>query len=145
MPPRRFASHRPLLAALAAAVGMLGAGPLLASTAEPSTKGEAELARLLAGRVAGEPVECLRPARDWPSRTIDGTAIVYGRGDTIYVQRTQTPAAIDRDSYLVTHPGQPARFCRMDQFTTIDRLSGVAMGALVFDSFIPYHRAKPPR
>ena len=108
----------------------------------PPSKGEAQLANLLKGRTAGEPVECLPPARTMPSRTIDQTAIVYGRGSTLYVQRTQAPQLLDRNTYLVSMLGQTNRFCRMDQFNVVDGMLGIPVAAVVFEKFIPYTRTR---
>jgi hypothetical protein len=140
--------------AVAAALGMIAAGPALANEPELETEtepqaelteGERQLAKLLEGRVAGEPMACLQPARNMPSTTIHRTAYVYGRGATIYVQRTQTPDLIDRNAFLVSQINQPTRLCRMDMFNVVDRLMGFPIGAVVFEDFIPYRRVKPAR
>lgn len=132
--------------ALAALALLLASGPaaLAEDEAPPASPGEAELARLLKGRVAGEKIECMPPARTIQSTTIHGTAIVFGRpsSSTIYVQRTQAPQMIDGNSFLVSLTAQPNRFCRMDQFNVVDRLLGMSRGAVVFDDFIPYTRAR---
>jgi hypothetical protein len=74
--------------------------------ASPPTKGEARLAKLLDGRVAGEPVRCIRSLPSQRMTTIDRTAYVYGSGNTIYVQRTRDPDQIDDNDALVNH-GRP--------------------------------------
>lgn len=137
---------------VAAALGVIAAGPALAGepdleaeTETEMTEGERQLAKLLEGRVAGEPIACLQPARNMPSTTIHRTAYVYGRGATIYVQRTQTPDLIDRNAFLVSQINQPTRLCRMDMFNVVDRLLGFPIGAVVFEDFIPYRRVKPSR
>ncbi len=150
---KRFARNLALgtcAALLAAASGVAFAQsepapePLESETEAPAplTKGEAELAKLLEGRTAGEPVECIPPARTKTNRSIDKTAIVYGRGSTLYVQRTRTPHLIDRNTYLVSLPGQTNRFCRMDQFNVVDGMLGIPVGAVVFEKFIPYTHSK---
>lgn len=116
-----------------------------AQTPAAVSKGEAQLAKLLEGRTAGEPIECLPPVRAMQSRTIDQTALVYGRGSTLYVQRTQSPRLLDRNTYLVSLLGQPNRFCRMDQFNVVDGMLGIPVGAVVFDKFIPYRQEKSSR
>lgn len=130
---------------LAGLAMLLASGPAALAEAPPAapSPGEEELARMLKGRVAGEKIECMPPARTLQSTTIPGTAIVFGRpsSSTIYVQRTQAPQMIDGNSFLVSTTAQPNRFCRMDQFTVVDRLLGFARGAVVFDGFIPYTRA----
>jgi hypothetical protein len=53
---------------------------------------EAQLAKALDGRVAGEPVNCLSLRSIRSSRIIDRTAIVYQVGNTLYVNRPRAGA-----------------------------------------------------
>lgn len=142
-------SHPAVLAALA-----LAALPLspLAADAPPGdveakaeisaaqSKGEAELAKLLEGRVAGTPTSCINGMSNQRMRTIDGTAYVYGAGRTIWVQRTRDPAQIDdRDTLVVVRVGTN-QMCRFDQMTTVDRFNGMFTGVVFFEDFVPYIR-----
>jgi hypothetical protein len=111
-----------------------------AQTAEP-TKGEQRLARLLEGRVAGEPQTCIRTMPNQRFTVIEGTAYVYGNGRTIYVQRTQNPEDIDRDDALVSRRFNATELCRLDVITTIDPFLGFFTGAVFFQDFVPYVRA----
>ncbi|NBB25686.1 hypothetical protein GVM20_11160 [Porphyrobacter sp. SLTP] len=111
--------------------------------AAPPTKGEARLAKLIEGRVAGEPVRCIRTLPSQRMTTIDRTAYVYGSGDTIYVQRTRNPRQIDDDDALVTQRFNASELCRLDQMTTVDRVLGFFTGAVFFEDFVPYTRVKP--
>ena len=146
-------------AALAAAaavplvLGSLWATPLAAQNAgeveaeseaslAPATKGEKRLAKLLEGRVAGEPVRCIRSLPTQRMQTIDGTAYVYGSGNTIYVQRTRDPSAISENDALVTNRFNATELCRFDVTTTIDRVLGFFTGAVFFEDFVPYTRVK---
>lgn len=146
-------AFRPAVAGLAAALMLAGAMPAIAqsdgqpdveSNAEAATmtKGEKRLAKLLEGRVAGEPVRCIRTFPNLPMQTIEKTAYVYGRGDTIYVQRTQNPEDIDESDALVTRRFDATQLCRLDQMTTIDRVLGFFTGAVFFEDFVPYTRVK---
>lgn len=110
-------------------------------TAEP-TKGEARLAKLLKGRVAGEPVRCIRALPSQRMTTIPGTAYVFGSGNTIYVQRTRDPAQIDRNDTLVSNRFNASEICRLEQRTTVDRLSGIFTGVVFFEDFVPYTRSE---
>ncbi|MEL7445015.1 MAG: hypothetical protein AAGK02_04295 [Pseudomonadota bacterium] len=126
-----------------AAIGLaLVAGPVSAEEAKETkeAKGETELAELLEGRVAGEPVRCIRQFASDRMRTIDRTAYVYGSGKTIYVQRTRHPDRIDDDDILVIRKFGGSQLCRLDQITTVDRTSGFFNGAVFFDDFVPYTR-----
>ena len=143
--------------AVAAAV-VLAALPLATAAAQPAagdvkteaeapaplTKGEAKLARLLKGRVAGEPRSCIDALPTQQSQTIDGTAYVYGSGSTIWVQLTRNPELINDRDTLVTLRFGGSQLCRNDQITTIDRLSGMFSGVVFFEDFVPYTRAPAP-
>lgn len=147
------APFRPVMASLAAAVALAFALPAAAqdqgepdveteAEAAPMTKGEKRLAKLLEGRVAGEPVRCIRTFPNLPMQTIEKTAYVYGRGDTIYVQRTRNPGDIDESDALVTQRFSASELCRLDQMTTVDRVLGFFTGAVFFEDFVPYTRVK---
>lgn len=139
-------------AALAAALAAVLAGPAAlaqsddqgevetSAEAAPMTKGEKRLAKLLEGRVAGEPLRCIRTFPNMTMQTIDKTAYVYGRGNTIYVQRTNNPADIDSSDTLISRRFNASELCRLDQFTTADRVLGFFTGAVFFEDFVPYTR-----
>ncbi len=136
------ASQHTALGVIATAAALAIA--LVASPAEAKKKksGEEELAELLEGREAGEPQRCIRRHVSNRMRTIDGTAFVYGRGDTIYVQRTKHPEDIDDDDVLVTRKFGSSDLCRLDQVTKIDRFNGFYAGNVFFDDFVPYTRVE---
>ena len=124
----------PLLLALAAA---LVAGPSIA--AERLT-GEAKLSKMLEGRVAGEPKSCISTFVNRSSTVIDDTAVVYGRGRTIWVNRTANPSDLDdSDAMLVRMYG--SQLCRQDIVTTFDTSTGMYTGNVFLTEFVPYTRA----
>ena len=144
---------------LALALAAIGLSPLAAQNAgapdvapdvagepsaatEPQTKGEERLARLLEGRVAGEPVRCIRSLPAQRMTTIDGTAYVYGSGNTIYVQRTLDPDQINGNDALVMTRFNASQICRLDQTNTVNRVLGFFTGAVFFEDFVPYTRVK---
>ncbi|MEQ5787850.1 hypothetical protein J3454_08100 [Erythrobacter sp. NFXS35] len=150
---RLSAPVRPLVTGLAAAlvlaVGMPAIAQAQAQTdvetnvaAEPATKGEKRLAKLLEGREAGEPVSCIRTLPSQRMQTIDNTAYVFGSGNTIYVQRTRNPEDIDNSDALVTQRFNGSQLCRLDVASTIDPLMGFFTGAVFFEDFVPYTRVK---
>lgn len=109
-----------------------------AANADP--KGEAELAKMLDGRVAGKPVTCL-PTRLTRSTVIDGTAIVYRSGSTLYVNRPRTGAdQLDSDDILIIKQ-LSSQLCSIDKIDLVDRGSRMWRGFVVLDAFVPY--AKP--
>ena len=110
--------------------------------AAPQSKGEKRLAKLLEGRVAGEPLSCIRSNPRQRMQTIDRTAYIYGSGSTIYVQRTRSPDQIDDNDALVINRFDASSLCRVDMATTIDPVTGIFTGAVFFDDFVPYTRVK---
>lgn len=110
--------------------------------ASEMTEGEERLARMLEGRVAGEPLDCIRTRPSESALTIQDTAYVYGRGKTIYVQQTRHPEDIDRNDIVVIQRFNGTRLCRLDLATTIDRNTGFFTGNVQFDQFIPYTRVE---
>ncbi len=134
--------------ALAASVVALGAAPSAMADdheGEPQrelTKGEKKLAKLLEGRVAGEPRSCINAFRARNDlKIIDGTALVYGSGKTIYVNYTRNPDDIDDWDTLVTRRFG-SQICRTDIVTKVDATSGIYAGNVFLSDFIPYTRVK---
>ena len=130
-----------------AAAALLATQPALAQSDEDDasvamTEGEQELAELLEGRIAGEPQSCIVSRLNDRMRVIDETAYVYGRGKTIYVQRTRDPDDIDDRDTLVTRRFSGSRLCKLDVMTTIDRSNGFFTGVVFFDDFVPYTRVE---
>ena len=114
-----------------------------AANAAPKEKGEAELAKMLQGRVAGPPTECIRTWTRNDMRTIDGTAYVFGHGDVIYVNRTQHPESIDEDDTLVVRStATGTQLCRTDQITTFDNRAQFYTGNVFLSDFVPYRRVR---
>ncbi len=156
-------SRRPRAAfvmALAAGFSLAATAPALAQEdaesdppAEESEKpekkskraieGEKRLARMLEGRVKGEPQNCIRALPTQQMVAIDKTAYVYGRGNTIYVQRTTRPRQIDnRDTLVIQRFGGGTQLCRQDLATTVDPVTQIFTGAVMFEDFVPYTRVE---
>ena len=79
-----------------------GSSAFAADKPTRAEKNEAKLAELLKGRVAGEPVTCIPTFQADELQVIDGLAMVYGKGDTLYV------ADIDCVRRFVRTTGAPA-------------------------------------
>jgi hypothetical protein len=129
---------------LAAGIGLaaLGAQP---AAAQRGRGGEAELAKLLAGRTAGRPVSCIGLRLNQSSRIIDRTAIVYGSGRTIYVNRPRSGAkSLDDDDVLVTRTSG-SQLCRLDTVRLVDRTARVETGFVSLGNFVPYTRPRAAR
>ena len=124
-------------ALLLAAAGALLAGPAL--QAKQRLTGEEQLAKLLEGREAGQPVSCIPLHRTNESRIIDKTAIVYDSGNTIYVNRPRDASSLDDDDVMVTtlHTGQ---LCRLDVVRMHDRSNFFYTGFVGLEDFVPYRK-----
>ena len=102
------------------------------------TEGQQELAKMLEGRVAGEPERCLRDFPHTRMTMIDGTALVFRKGGTVWVNRTRNPEDIDDRDRLVVRKFSATRTCRTDVVTTEDRVNGFYTGTLFLTDFVPY-------
>lgn len=121
---------------LAATTIGLSAAP---ATAKPKLTGEAQLAKMLDGREAGKPVNCLPLGQSQESRIIDKTAIVYRFGNTLYVNRPSNPESLDSDDILVTRL-TTGQLCRLDPVQLIDRTSRFYSGFVALQDFVPYKK-----
>ena len=124
-------------ASVLAGAALLLSGATAASAETVAEKGEAELARLLDGRTAGEPVSCITANSSNRLRVIEHVGIVYDAGKTIYVARTTHPNQLDYwDVPVIERFG--GQLCRHDIRRTIDRSSGHISGVVFLDDFVPY-------
>lgn len=111
-----------------------------AATDEAYAKGEARLAKLLEGRDAGKPVSCVPVQLDGQRmQVIEGTAIVYDAGSTIYVARPDDPKSLDADNILVINRFG-SQLCKQDVIRTVDRYSGFTTGVVFLGDFTPYKK-----
>ena len=101
---------------------------------------EAELARRLAGRVAGDPVQCIDLHRVRSSQVINDTAIVWDAGGVVYVSRPVNGAdSLDENDTMVLRL-PTTQLCNVDTVTMVDRASGMMTGIVFLGDFIPYRR-----
>ena len=127
------------IALATAAFGMLSS-PVLADETAQMTRGEEKLAKLLDGRVAGEPQSCIRTLGSRNLSQIDGTALTYRDGDTVWVNYTRNPDSIDDRDIMVIDRFSGSSLCRTDQVKLVDRVNGFLSGILLLDEFVPYKK-----
>ncbi len=127
-------------AALLAGLAM----PAVASAQKGGKDGEAELAKAIAGRTAGKPVDCINLRDIRSSKIIDGTAIVYEMNNGVkYVNRPRTGAeTLDWTDVLVTETTL-SQLCRIDTVRLYDTGIRSVTGWVGLGEFVPY--PKPPR
>ena len=119
----------------------LGAVPASATPAD----GEAELARALEGRVAGEPVNCISLNRVRGTRIISDTAIIYEIGRVLYVNRPRAGArGLDEMDTLVSRPFGN-RLCSIDTVRLYDTSARMTHGVVFLGDFVPYRRVETSR
>ncbi len=122
--------------------------PLIAGTALFATSAmaapdrEAQLARALDGRVAGDPVDCIDLHRVRGSRIISDTAILYEVGSTIYVNRPRSGASSlnQWDALVVRLPS--TRLCSIDAVRLVDPQTRMMTGVVMLGDFVPYRRVR---
>lgn len=118
---------------------LLGAAP---AAAADRIDREAELARALEGRVAGEPVSCINLHRVRGTRIVTDTAILYEAGSTIYVNRpTAGSRSLNQWDALVTRTPS-SQLCSVDTVTTVDLNAQVLRGVVFLGEFVPYRRVR---
>jgi hypothetical protein len=123
------------------AAAALAAIPAAASAREKLAP-EEQLAKLLEGRVAGEPQNCIPLSMARSSQVIDKTAIVYRVGSTLWVNRPEGGASsLDDDDILVTKLSG-SQLCSIDAVQLRDRSSHMYSGFVSLGKFVPYRRVK---
>ncbi len=130
---------RPLITATLTAAALIAAP---SATAREKLAPEAQLEKLLEGRVAGKPQNCIPLSATNGSQIIDKTAIVYRAGSTLWVNRPRGGASsLDDDDVLVTKlTGN--QLCSIDTVELHDRTSHMYSGFVSLGEFVPYRRVK---
>lgn len=123
---------------------LAGAALILSGTqafARSGPSGEERLARMLAGRVAGQPMRCISEfSRGRDVQVIDRVGVVYDAGDTVWVARAIDPESLrDRDILIIERMGGGS-LCRDDVKRTVDRTAGMLKSVVFLSDFVPYRR-----
>jgi hypothetical protein len=124
------------LATILAGTALAFAGATAAS-AKSAEENEAKLARMLEGRTAGEPVNCVSALRSTDIEVLDHVGIIYESGNTIYVARASDPEQLGRNDIVVINR-YGGQLCTSDMIRTVDRYQGFTTGAVFLDDFVPY-------
>lgn len=125
------------IATLLAGAALALSGATAASAETLAQKGEAKLARMLEGRVAGEPVSCISATQSHRLEVIEHVGIVYDAGKTIYVSRPTEPKSLGPwDVPVIERFG--SQLCKTDVIRTVDRSNGFYTGPVFLNAFVPY-------
>lgn len=112
-----------------------------AATAAPKPTSEQKLEKILEGRVAGEPRNCIPLHSVNSSQIIDNTAIIYRAGRTIWVNRPASGAnSLDSGATMVTKT-HSSQLCSIDTVQLVDASSRSWRGFVNLGEFVPYRRA----
>lgn len=113
-----------------------------AASAAPGGGAEAKLAKALEGRVAGEPVRCLSLHQIRSTQIIDGTAILYDAGRTVYVNKPASGASSLRDGKVMVTKTIASQLCSIDTVKLYDTGSRMPSGWVGLGEFVPYTKVK---
>ena len=115
------------------------------TTTEPTTRSaeaQAQLDKLLVGKVAGNPVSCLSQARPSASTvSIDDNTIAFRQGSKVYINHPSGGCTNLNGPYALVTRTPSTRLCRGDIAEVRDMVSGFTVGSCVLGDFLPY--AKP--
>ena len=114
------------------------------ASARERLTGEQQLAKMLEGRVAGKPVDCIQLTALNGTTIVSKTAIVYETMGTLYVNRPDFPQSLSDDDILVTKTWS-AQLCRLDMVQLYTR-GGTSFwhGTVGLNQFVPYTKVKKP-
>lgn len=142
---RMFAIPLAIVAAGCAAGGAVATGQS-APTGQSamSAEGSRSAAEALAGKVAGEPVRCVRSSELRGNETLDDGRILFrSRGNLDYVNTP--PAAcpeINQFRAIKTRGSLGTNLCAGELLTVFDTQSGIEHGTCALGEFTPYRRAR---
>jgi hypothetical protein len=123
------------LIALALAAG-IAVGPAAADDAD-------DVAKMLKGRVAQAPVECLDAGvRNGPA--VVGGKLIYSGGSKIWVTEVIGACPGLRGDPLIINEIFTGQLCRNDRFRTMARGTSIPGAYCRIGGFTPYVKVKPP-
>ena len=133
---------RSMLIPALSAVIIVAACATTASQPTRSAQAEADLAKALAGRVAGPPVRCISTYHADDMQIIDDWTILFKDGRTTYVQtpRGGCWGIAGHHNILISKPMPSTQLCSGDINRVVDLRTGMGGGSCVFSPFIPYTR-----
>lgn len=126
----------------------IAAAAIAAAISVPASAGrradpDVQLQTLLEGRVPGKPTDCINLQTASSSQIIDGKAIVYRVGGTLYVNEPQSGAgSLGRDDVMVTRTFG-SQLCSIDTVRLLDSGSHFPRGFVILGKFVPYTRVRP--
>lgn len=120
-----------------AAAALLSAGAMAAAPRDRAP--DADYQKLIAGKTAGRPQECIDTRFTRPDLSAYGTKLVYRVSNKlVYVSETGGGCErVRRGDTLVTRQFQ-TRLCRGDIAQTVDLPARIPTGSCALGAFVPY-------
>jgi hypothetical protein len=131
--------HTHIIAAVT--IALFAAGSASPALNEPD---EAKLTRMLHGRLAGKPLDCLTLRYAQSSTVIEGTAIVFETAGTLYVNRPASGAESLSDLRTLFTRSLTGELCRGEAVGLIDTSTGNETGGIILGQFVPYRKKARP-
>jgi hypothetical protein len=122
-------------------IALFAAGSAFPALNEPD---EAKLTRMLHGRVAGKPLDCLTLRYTRSSSVIERTAIVFESADTLYVNRPVSGAESLSELRTLFTRSMTGELCRGEAVGLIDTSTGAETGGIILGQFLPYRKKVRP-
>ena len=111
----------------------------LASCTRPAQPPGAELARELAGHVAGPAQSCVTTFPSQNLRVIDPSTLAYGYGRTVYVNHLGAPCpALEPLNTVIIHGLMAGEYCRGDRVQGREPGAIIAGPQCILQNWIPY-------
>ena len=132
---------RSLFLLSAAAVVSLGACTTAPQPETRSAKAEAQLQKLLAGKVAGRPVTCLPHYNSRDMVVIDDNTLLFRAGSNrVYRNDLMGGGCSPLGSgfYALQTKTSGAGLCRGEIAQVVDVANGITVGSCVIGDFVPY-------
>lgn len=121
------------------ASSFIAAAIALASCTRPAEPPGADLARELAGHVAGPAQSCVSTVPSENLRVIDSSTLVYGYGRTVYVNHLAAPCpAIEPLNTVIIRGLSAGEYCRGDRVQGREPRAIIAGPQCILQNWIPY-------
>jgi hypothetical protein len=133
------------LAIFALTASLLASCAQVDSTPQPLTeKQSATLAKQLAGKVAGEPVNCISDIQATNIIRVSDDILLYRvSGRLVYENRLRYSCpGLARDDDIIVSEQFGGQKCRGDLIRLVDRSSGIQGPSCSLGEFVPYRKEK---
>lgn len=110
---------------------------------ERTAEARTHLDKVLAGRVAGPPQNCINQFRARDMITIDDNTVVFKVGSSYYrndFRGTGCSQLSRPGAAMVTRTPSGTQLCSGDIVTVNDTASGMMLGSCAFGEFVPYRK-----